>query len=109
MKINTCMITSDPWYQRYDFVQFLEHHLPRLREKISRVQHVVDGHTGQKYRGDFYGLCATFGISADLQYVVMRLNRLFNPTDYNGEPMTIITPLEEEVGLLRNVFRTVEK
>lgn len=106
MNISNLLVTTDAWHQRIDFMEFLESHLPKLRQNPSRVTYDADAHRGQKYCGDFYGLLESFRVPYDQHYAIMRMNGFRNPTEYDGRPMVVQSPIVEDVAMLKNIFRT---
>jgi hypothetical protein len=46
----------------------------------------IDNNDDIRFVADFYGLLENMNISSDLHYIMLILNGLVSPMDYNGEP-----------------------
>lgn len=67
------------------FRTVIETHLPILRvAPVATVQPISPDKIHQ-YESDFYGLLNELGIPMEMHWVYLRVNGLFNPTDFGRE------------------------
>lgn len=62
-----------------------------VNDPTTRVE-VIDNQLANKYKGDFYGLLLSLGISLNYHWIIMRMNGLASPEDYKGTELLICIP-----------------
>ena len=70
--------------------QALEDHLEILQTTgISTIAQLTAGQAS-KYKGDFYGLLGSLGVSSDIQWITMRVNGYHSPADYTEDRAKVL-------------------
>jgi hypothetical protein len=83
------------------FRNLIENHLGVLKILPSTKRLPIDPKKEHSYLGDFYNLLYNeFSIRQDMLWVVMRINNLTSPLDYNGALGFVILPSRSEVEML---------
>lgn len=109
MEISKLVPKTDPWFNQMDFIPFIETHLEYLKKLSGTTMEDVSSNIGNIYKGDFYGLLSHIKIPVDHHYITMRMNGFLSSADYDGSTITVIIPSINEIGLLKNIFRTKYK
>ena len=87
-------------YYTSTFRNIIENHLEYFRKDTSTNTLVLNVHDEYKYRGDFYGLLLKNNIRQDMFWIVMRVNALHSPIDYDGELKVILIPSIHKINIL---------
>lgn len=61
------------------------------------------------YNNDFYGLLTKLGITPRMHWVLLRLNGMRSPREYDMEMTSILVMLEHEVSIINQMWRTTSK
>lgn len=94
---------SDTWRQ------IVETHLIWLRARNESSVIYIEPHIALKYEGDFYGALIELRVPPYLFYVILRMNGLYNPSDFNGEAIMVMVPILETIQQLAAVAGTTNK
>lgn len=94
-------VHNDPSY-----IVTLESHLTHLRKspdlKMVNITSLQQG----KFEGDFYGLLQDLGYATAYHYAILRINGYDSPTDYAGDPISILIPSQSDLDMLKNTHMT---
>lgn len=101
--------SSDYYYQREEFRNIIEDHLQVLKHKGTKIPIPVSAYQESKYRGDFYGLLQNLQIPVELHWIVLRINGLHSPMDYQGTMIEIIGPDHNYIKLLLQRYMNSRK
>lgn len=93
-----------------DFKVMLEDHLAVLsaKENIQSISDIVPM-DAYRFEYDFFGLLRYLGIQPRYHWVVMRVNGLASPADYQRDKLSILIPNFDLVENLFSYFSTVVK
>lgn len=97
-------IHYDPHLRRY-----FETYMAWLRNHSKSTVLAVDDHTAYKYEGDFYGLLAVMGVSHHLHWLVLRVNDLTNPMDFDQSITGITVPDPKVIQRIVQRYRSLIK
>ncbi|HWT39878.1 MAG TPA: hypothetical protein VN081_01200 [Dongiaceae bacterium] len=86
----------------------VEFHLPYLQSVSGVSTIIVTPSDTIKYTFDFYGLLQAYGQPVNLHYIIMRMNSLKSPTDYDGSFSTITIPNSTYVQRLVAVYQAIQ-
>lgn len=92
------------WYGS-EFHGVIETHLAALRTNGSTI-HTVSDSEGYHYRGDMYSLLTSRNILSKYHWIVLRVNKLYSPVDYDGKGFDLIVPNEESINMIWDLYRT---
>lgn len=101
--------TYDPTYATEEFMVILESHLSNFKSDPKTTVRTFTAQQAEKFQGDFYGLLTDMQVPKNMQYLVLRVNGLTDPADYQGDFLNIMVPSESKLGLLRNISNTTTK
>lgn len=87
----------------------LEAHLSYLRNSKSTVTQPVDQHQVIVYHGDLFGYLTKANVKACYHWVVMRLNSMHSPRDFDETFRTLLVPDERELERLRMSWKATQK
>lgn len=87
----------------------IEDHLTYLRTHSETTRITLEPHTCYKYHGDLSGLLSFAKIQPYLHYVVMRMNFMSSPTDYDSTTNELLTPADNVVNKIIKSFQTHKK
>lgn len=83
-----------------DFRVVIENHLNVLFTSNKTKLLEVTDQASLKYLGDFYGLLYFLGVEQDLHWIVLRVNKLHNTLNYDGNLKSIRIPSRQEINIL---------
>jgi len=86
----------------------VEFHLPYLLADAGTSSFTVTPSDTVKYTFDFFGLLQAYGRPVNLHYIIMRMNGLKSPTDYDGSFSTIVMPSSTTVQRLVAVYQAIQ-
>lgn len=87
----------------------LEAHLSYLRNSKSTTTQMVDQHQVIVYHGDLFGYLTMAGVKACYHWVIMRLNGLHSPRDFDERITALQIPDERELERLRVSWKATQK
>jgi hypothetical protein len=92
MSIESLMVDAGPDVF-YDpaFRNVLEDHIPFLRERHSTLM-ILKPDESYQWRGDLYGLLHMKGMARQYHWLIMRLNAMTTPRDFNEDTLTLLVP-----------------
>lgn len=90
---------------RYSVRKRLEYYLPLFRTAGNVQYHPIDEVIVRRHIADFYGLLASFHIPRGLFWIIMRVNRLHSPSDFNRSFTKLIIP---DITLVERIIRTTQ-
>lgn len=93
-------------YYDEEFRALIEAHLPYIRNDSRTHEIVVDLAKTAVYRGDFYGFLTQVGISPEFHWVIMRLNRMNTPMQFDSSITTLLIPDESQIRMIEMQYRT---
>ncbi len=107
MKIDSMMRDPGPEvYYDPDFRALLEAHIPYLRVSEATRTMAVDLSKTAVYRGDFYGFLNAVGIPAYFHWIIMRLNDMSSPTEFDEKKTFLLVPEDRIIGIIEQQWRT---
>ena len=86
------------------FRNLIENHLQYLQTHPQTQPIILSPHYEDVYTGDFFGLLQYLNISQDLFWVVMRVNNLYSPLEYNGDLGIVYLPARSVIENLNTKF-----
>lgn len=98
---------SSQFYEA-DWRLVIESHLVWLINNAKEERLNINPHMGWKYEGDFYGMLTEANVPNHLHYVILRMNGLFNPVEYDGTLLTILLPNEKLISNLSAMYQTTK-
>lgn len=103
---DTVLAVGNEAFYRRDFIQVLDSHLEYLKTagNVQRLE-IPTAMLGN-YRGDYYAVL--WGLNIPLQYhrIIMHVNGYHSPTDYSGDPGTVLVPDLAVIDALLGVYDT---
>lgn len=96
---------GDSIYYNEDFRRMIEQHRIYLQQVDGTEPRVIPDGEAWRWRYDFYGLLANMDIPEYLRWIILRVNNLQNPADYNGLNTTVIIPSFNAIQTLAAIFR----
>jgi hypothetical protein len=87
----------------------VESHLTWLRARNESDIVVIQPHIGYKYEGDLYGALTECRVPQYLHWIIMRMNGLYSPSDFNGTGVSLMVPTIDTVQQLAAVANTTQK
>lgn len=96
---------SFPFYEE-DFCQVLDSHLTYLRENGNTTVRVVDNKYMGAFLGDFYAILSNMQIDPRYHRIIMLLNGLTNPINYDGQLKQIFIPDLTLIDVIFSVYNT---
>ena len=107
MKINSQNAETGPAaFYSDDFRVTLHSHIPKLKSSTETTTLNVEPLEGYKYVGDFYGLLQYKNIPMHYHWLIMMMNGMISPCDYDGETLTFILPNFMEVERIYTTYRS---
>ena len=91
-------------YLSAGFRNNIENHLEYLRTSGKSSLLTIEPYKLVKYTGDFYGLLNTLQINQDIHWIVMRVNDMVNPIEFDEQMTEILVPDDSELRLLLGRF-----
>jgi hypothetical protein len=89
-----------------DFRNVLEDYMTILRNSSDTVTITVEPATALKYRGDLYGLLVELNYPPYMAWIIMRMNNMNSPVDYDETILTLLTPSEDRISRIRSTYMT---
>ena len=110
MELNKILLNpgADIYYDP-KFRIILEDHMTYLKNLASTKTVEIDMNRSYKYEGDFYGLLYDMGISPYLHFIILRMNDLTSPANYNNQIRQLIIPEGTEINRLRSAYKVKNK
>ena len=107
MGINDLEVPMGP-DEYYDpaFRVVLGTHYTYLRNLATNRIRTVTSFQETKYRGDFYGLLTDMQIPRQFFYIILRLNDLASPDDFDVGMQNILVPDTSIIEMIRNIHTT---
>lgn len=107
MKIYSVMLTGGPQvFYTPEFRAVVEDHLTYLKQQVTNTVVDISPHDAYKYQGDFFGILLEYKVLPQFHWIVMRMNDMMSPKDYDGETLTFIRPDEKVLISLANTFNS---
>jgi hypothetical protein len=88
-------------YYDPNFRYTLEAHIPYLLGLATTRSIVVDPHDAVVYNQDLFGYLLSAGILPCYHYVIMRLNGMFSPNEFNSDTQSLNIPSTTELESIR--------
>lgn len=98
-------VTEDIFYDP-GFRALLEASLDLIRNDSSTSQARIDEHKARIYRRDFYTYLKNVGIQYEYHWIIMRLNNMRSPYDFDETVSVIYVPSESMINKLKITYRT---
>ena len=92
--------TKETNYLSAGFRNNIENHLDYLRESGKSTLVTIEPFKLVKYKGDFYGLLNSLQKNQDVHWIIMRLNGMYNPIEFDERMTEILIPDDSELRLL---------
>lgn len=94
-------------YYEQQFRVLLEDHLTYLKSLTTTRRISIDQQLGYKYEGDLDGLLTQLNIRPEFHFIVMRLNGLTSPQEFNSDrTSTLLIPDNKEIERIRSSYKT---
>jgi hypothetical protein len=87
----------------------LESHLQFIINHSSTTILTLATNDSYRFEGDFYGLLGAKNIPAHLHWLIMRMNGLTSTTDFKEGVVSILTPNENMLENIRNLYMVNRK
>lgn len=91
------------------WMRTLETLLPTIQARSDTDFMQVTPVDALKYQGDFYGLLQFKLVQPKYHWIVLRMNGMVNPTDYDGQETTFLLPnygfVDEQFRLYQTLYR----
>lgn len=84
----------------------LHSHIPQLKASKNVTTLQVEPLEGYKYVGDFYGLLQFKDVPMQYHWLVMMMNGMISPCDYDGEKLIFILPNYKEVDRIFTTYKS---
>lgn len=95
-------VLSDPTFRLT-----LESHRRFFLQQGNYEVHMVDDHKAYKYRYDLQGYLTSVGIPMNLHFIVMRLNGMTSPTEFNfGDHKGLLVPTQSAFSEVLSRYKT---
>lgn len=88
------------------FRAVLEDHMTYLRGHQDTTLQQLEPHVVNKWRGDLFGFLTTINIPAHYQWLIMRMNSMSAPTDFDTNVETLLIPSPSEVEKIKAIHLT---
>jgi hypothetical protein len=106
--LNKAIADGGSIYYQQAWRNNVEFHLPYLLSDAGTSSFAVTPSDTIKYNFDFYGLLQAYGKPVNLHYIIMRMNNLKSPTDYDGSFSSIVVPSSTTVQRLLAVYQAIQ-
>lgn len=93
-------------YYDASFRAVLEDHMTYLRNHEQTTLQQLEPHLVNKWRGDLFGFLSTLNIPAHYHWLIMRLNSMSAPTDFDLNVETLMLPSTSEVEKIKAIHVT---
>lgn len=100
---------GDNLYHTEGWRNFIETYMRVLRESEATTPVLIQNEDAFKYEGDFYGLLQNNSVPAEFHWIVMRLNEMTHPGDYEMTRTQLLFPNYEQIRNLMSIYRTASK
>lgn len=87
----------------------IEDHLSYLKEHKNVTLLKLEPADAWRWRNNFYGLLKDNGIPEYLRWIVLRMNDMVSPMDFDGEQVQFLIPIEGIITRLVGVYRVRSK
>lgn len=94
---------ADIYYQK-GFLDVLESYMDYFRNLNNLTTIVVTVEDKAIYKGDFFGYLTKMKVSNNLHWVIMRLNNMYSPFEFNEETNIINIPPSDEIDRIRQIY-----
>lgn len=99
---------TDNLYYEDDFRQTLELCLPQLKNHSGSRRIEINMHHARIYEHDFYTyLLQEVGIQREAHWIIMRVNDMLSPTDFNRSCTSLLVPDQGEIRKMMTSVKTV--
>lgn len=89
-----------------DFRNVLEDYMTTLRNSADTVTISVEPAVALKYRGDLVGLLTELNYPAYMAWIIMRMNNMNSPSDYDESILMLLTPNQDRISRIRSTYMT---
>lgn len=96
-------------YYTTEWYTVVESHLQWLVQHPETAVVSIDRHDAYKYEGDLAGLLLNMDISVNMHHVVMRMNNMVSPTDFDTEMLYLAIPSASVINEMMNFHQTITK
>jgi hypothetical protein len=87
----------------------IEFHLAWLLASAGTSTFAVADSDTIKYQFDFYGLLQAYNMPVWTHYIILRMNNLLAPTDYDGTLSIITIPSTGTVNRILSVYQAIQQ
>lgn len=102
MAVETLMIADGPAiYYNETFRAVLEDHMNFLRTNPSTTALVVSPGEAYRFEADLYGFLSKYSVPAYLHWVVMRMNLMSSPDQFNSSLAQLLVPETQTIDRIR--------
>lgn len=95
-------------YYQDHFRSMVEAHIPWLREHRDTNDLPIEPKVAIRYQGDFFGLLTRLQFQQHLHWIIMRVNGLTNPMEYDHEMLELRIPSKDVLADLERLHTTTE-
>lgn len=107
--INRLMVDEGPKEMySFGFRQLIEDHLPELKDSDQSEYIDVSAASAWRHQGDLYALLTEYDIPRQHHWIIMRVNDMDSPLEYQGEHRILI-PSQNMVRRLFRIHRASNK
>ena len=108
MKIfqSTIFNTDATLYFDRDLMQVQDSHLEWLKTAGNVQYRAIPDYLLDNARGDFFAVLVNFEIPPKYHRVIMLMNGLKSPADYNGQSMNVLIPDIQQLESITSVYMT---
>jgi hypothetical protein len=106
--INNLMVDDgDSIFYDPEFHVTMESHMPWLRQLASTTTITLLPIDSVKYDADLGGLLQKYNVPVCYHWIVMRMNKLNSPSEFNSTITSLLIPSGDAIESLRRVLATV--
>lgn len=87
--------------------RMLETMMGFLRTHVSTTTRPLDPYITVKYKGDLYGFLTAAGIEKGLHWLIMRMNDMNAPTDFDNRIKILLIPYDKFIQEIKLAYLTV--
>lgn len=87
----------------------LEDHMTFFRTHQRTTMLRVTGEDAYRFEGDLFGLLKFYDVQDHHQWIVMRMNNMTSPADYDGLTLEFLLPDGDALELIRNTYMSQSK